>query len=196
MYNLIMRYEPDHKTRTHERIVKSASRQFRAKGLNGPGVATLMKASGLTHGGFYKHFRSRDDLLAEAIDESLRDIRTRLIAAAENAPAGEGWKEIVTRYLSLEHCERADTGCPIAALAPEIARAAPAVKRRIALSLRTHREELMVFVPGGDPAERERNFIVAFTAMAGAVSLARTLTDPARRQKILDTVREHLLRTL
>ena len=191
-----MRYEADHKTRTHERIVKSASRQFRAKGLKGPGVATVMKASGLTHGGFYKHFRSKDDLLAEAIEESLRDIRSQLIAAAKNAPPGEGWKELVTRYLSLEHCDRADTGCPIAALAPEIARSAPAVKKRIALSLRTHREELMPFVPGRDSAERERNFIVAFTAMAGAVSLARTLTDPARRQKILDTVREHLLRTL
>lgn len=191
-----MRYEPDHKARTHARIVKAASRQFRGNGLSGPGVATLMKASGLTHGGFYKHFASKDDLLAEAIEESLRDIRHRLIAAAKEAPAGEGWTEIVRTYLSIEHCERADTGCPIAALASEIARAAPAVKKRIAGSLKKHREAIMPFVPGRDPAEQERNFIIAFTAMAGAVSLARTMTDPIRRQNILDTVRNHLLTSL
>ncbi len=156
----------------------------------------MMKASGLTHGGFYKHFRGKDDLLVEAFEESLRDIRAQLIASAMEAPSGEGWKQIVTRYLSLDHCERAATGCPIAALAPEIARAAPNVKKRIAASLKTHREELMPFMPGRDPGERERNFFVVFTAMAGAVSLARTLTDPVRRQKVLDTVRDHLLRSL
>lgn len=191
-----MRYEPEHKARTHARIVKSASRQFRARGLAAPGVAALMRASGLTHGGFYKHFGTKDDLLVEAIEESLRDIRGQLIAAAKKAPAGECWKEIVTRYLSLEHCERPDTGCPIAALASEIARAAPAVKKRIAGSLKKHREEIMPFVPGRNPAEQERNFIVAFTAMAGAVSIARTTTDPVRKQKVLDTVRDHLLRRL
>ena len=64
-----MRYEQDHKARTHQRILKNAARRFRAEGLNGPGVATVMKASGLTVGGFYKHFRSKDELLAEAIDD-------------------------------------------------------------------------------------------------------------------------------
>ena len=69
-----MRYEADHKERTHRRIVERASRQFRAEGMNGPGVAKLMKASGLTVGGFYKHFDSRDDLFAEAMDESVREM--------------------------------------------------------------------------------------------------------------------------
>ncbi len=191
-----MRYDAEHKSRTRERIVKSASRQFRAKGLDHPGVADLMKASGLTHGGFYKHFRSRNDLLAEAIEESLRDIREQLLAAAKASPPGEGWKEIVKRYLSIEHCKRADTGCPIAALAPEIARTAPAVRRRIADSLKKHRDAIVPFMPGRDPAEQERNFFIAFTAMAGAVSLARTMADPVRKQKVLDTVRDHLLRSL
>ena len=77
-----MRYEPDHKERTHRRIVKSASRQFRREGINGPGVAKLMKASGLTHGGFYKHFASKDDLFAEAIDESVREVGAK--------PVGKG----------------------------------------------------------------------------------------------------------
>src|SRR6266851_5694043 len=127
-----MRYEPDHKTRTHRRIVKNAARRFRAEGLNGPGVATVMKASGLTVGGFYKHFRSKDDLLAEAIEESFSEFGERVFAALKNVPPADRWREIVRWYLSPEHCEHADAGCPIAALAPEIARAGPAVKKRIA----------------------------------------------------------------
>ena len=69
-----MRYEPEHKERTRQRIVENASRQFRSEGKNGPGVAKLMKATGLTHGGFYKHFKSKDELFADAIDESAREI--------------------------------------------------------------------------------------------------------------------------
>src|SRR5215472_15541440 len=117
-----MRYDAEHKARTRRRIVKNAARQLRAKGLNEPGVADLMKASGLTVGGFYKHFQSRDDLLAEAIEEGMSDFGEKLMATAKQAPPGEAWKEIIKEYLSLEHCEHSDRGCPIAALAPEIAR--------------------------------------------------------------------------
>lgn len=188
-----MRYGADHKAKTHQRIVKSAARQFRAQGLSGPGVARVMRASGLTVGGFYKHFRKRDDLVAEAVAESLRDVRERMLSAARQAPAGEAWKQIIRTYLSIGHCEHPDAGCPIAALAPEIARTKPAVKKRIEGMLKQHREEIMRYAPGKTAAERERNFIVTFSAMAGAVALARTTTDPAEKQRILTTVRDHLL---
>ena len=82
-----MRYDAEHKLSTHRKIVKGASRQLRKKGLNGPTVATLMKASGLTHGGFYKHFSSRDDLVVEAIEESLRELTQTLIDAAASGEA-------------------------------------------------------------------------------------------------------------
>ena len=84
-----MRYDAEHKAATHRRIIKSASRQLRKKGLNGPAVATLMEASGLTHGGFYKHFSSRDDLVVEAVEESLRELTQTLIDAARNTRAHE-----------------------------------------------------------------------------------------------------------
>src|SRR5260370_17749386 len=96
-----MRSDPDHKSRTHRRIVRNASRQLRAKGLNGPAVTTLMKASGLTHGGFYRHFGSRDDLVLEAIEESLQELRDRLAAAAKLADPGESWEAMVRSYLFL-----------------------------------------------------------------------------------------------
>jgi TetR/AcrR family transcriptional regulator, transcriptional repressor for nem operon len=191
-----MRYESDHKARTHQRIVKNAARQVRAKGLNGPGVATVMKASGLTVGGFYKHFRSRDDLLVQAIEEGMADFGGKLFAATQHVPAGERWKEIVKWYLSVEHCEHSDTGCPMATLAPEIARAEPAVKKRIVSVMKARRERMLEFMPGRNAAEKERNFTVIFTAMSGAVSMARMMTDPAEKQKILDSVRDHLLKSI
>ena len=188
-----MRYAPGHKSRTHQRIVKSASRQFRAQGLSGPGVARVMRASGLTVGGFYKHFRKRDDLVTEAVAESLRDVREGLLNAARLAPPGEAWSQIIKNYLSIEHCEHADLGCPIPALAPEISRTKLSVKKQIAGMLKYHRDEIMPFVPGNTAAEKQKNFIVTFSAMAGAIALARTMTDIGDKQRILDTVRDHLL---
>jgi TetR/AcrR family transcriptional repressor of nem operon len=188
-----MRYGPDHKLKTHQRIVKAASRQFRAQGLSGPGLARVMRATGLTVGGFYKHFRSKDDLVTEAVAESLRDLRERMLEPARQAPPGEAWKQIIRNYLSIEHCEHADVGCPIAALAPEISRTKPSVKTRIAGMLKQHRDEIMPFVPGNTAMEKERNFTVALSAMAGAIALARTRTDLEEKQRILDTVRDHLL---
>jgi TetR/AcrR family transcriptional regulator, transcriptional repressor for nem operon len=137
-----MRYDANHKAKIHRRIVRNASHQLRAKGLNGPAVATLMKASGLTHGGFYKHFGSREDLVIEAIEESLQELRDRLVSAAKLAGGDEGWKEMVKAYLSLELCDRADEGCPIAALAPDMARTRPALKQRIAAAILKLRQEL------------------------------------------------------
>src|SRR5215470_15758260 len=116
-----MRYEPDHKAKTHRRIVKNAAQRLRAEGLNGAGVATVMKASGLTVGGFYKHFRSKEDLLVQGVEEGFSQFGERIFAALKNVPPAERWKEIVRWYLSLENCNHTDSGCPIAALASDIA---------------------------------------------------------------------------
>ena len=143
-----MRYDANHKATTHRKIVRNASRQLRAKGLNGPAVTTLMKASGLTHGGFYRHFGSRDDLLVEAIEESLQELCDKLVASAESAKSGEGWKAMVKTYLSIELCDRAEEGCPIAALAPDMARTRPGLKQRIARAILKLRQGIMPFMPG------------------------------------------------
>jgi TetR/AcrR family transcriptional repressor of nem operon len=190
-----MRYEPEHKVRTHRRIVRKASRQLRAKGLNGPAVATLMRAAGLTHGGFYKHFGSRDDLVAEAIEASLQELRDRLMAAAKQAAPGDGWTAMVRCYLSLDLCDRPDEGCPIAALAPEMARTRPALKQRIAAAILKLRQELLAFMPGNNAEEKAANFLALFSSMAGAIAIARTMPDAAVRERILNTVRDHLLRS-
>jgi TetR/AcrR family transcriptional repressor of nem operon len=190
-----MRYEPEHKTRTRDRIVRNAARKVRAEGLSGPGVASVMKASGLTIGGFYKHFRSKDELLADAIAQGFLEFDDRVYSSLQDVPREEKWKEIVRRYLSPEHCDHPGTGCPVAALAPEIARAKIAVRRKIAGLIKERRDHLLELMPGATTTERERNFYVIFSAMAGAVSAARILTEPADRQRVLQGMQDHLLRS-
>jgi TetR/AcrR family transcriptional repressor of nem operon len=194
VYNLTgMRYEPDHKQRTRRRIVESASRQFRSEGMNGPGVAKLMKATGLTVGGFYKHFRSKNDLMTEAIDASVSDVSAEVARWAEQARAGEAWKEIVKRYLSMEHCEHPGKGCPVAALSCDIARTRPTMKRKIQASMKAYKKQLVEFMPGASPGEKQRNFTLIFTSMVGALSIARTLPEQEEKAKLLGVVRDHLL---
>src|SRR4051794_3963334 len=189
-----MRYEPEHKTRTRARIVRNAARKLRAEGLSGSGVASVMRASGLTVGGFYKHFRSKDALLADAISQAFDDSE-KVYSSLENVPREERWKEIVRRYLSPEHCDHPDTGCPVAALATEIARAKVGVRKRVSALMTQRAERWLEFMPGTTTTERERNFLVIFSAMVGAVSVARILSQPADRERVLASVRDHLLRS-
>ena len=197
MCNLIsMRYEPEQKATTHRRIVKNAARRFRAEGLSGPGVAAVMKSSGLTVGGFYKHFRSKDDLLAEAIEEAFVEHGEKFLASIQGVAPAERWKAIVRHYLSPDHCEHPEAGCPMATLGPEIARAGPAIRKKIASLMKARRERMMQFMPGDTDAERERNFNIIFPAMAGAILVARILPEPKERAKILNDLRDHLLQSL
>src|SRR6266702_5714750 len=100
-----MRYQPEHKAEVHQKIVKDASRRVRTEGLNGAAVAAVMRDTGLTHGGFYKHFESKDDLLLESLREGFREIIDTLVRAAEQTDRGEAWKAIVKTYLRPEMCE-------------------------------------------------------------------------------------------
>ena len=189
-----MRYEPGHKPQTRDRIVRNAARQLRAEGLGGTGVGSVMKASGLTVGGFYKHFRSKDELFADAIAQAFSESEAAY-SFLQNVPREERWKEIVRLYLSPEHCDRPATGCPIAALAPEIARAKLSVRKRISRLMNERMARWVESMPGRTTTEREQNFLVILSAMAGAVSMARILTEPADRERVLAAVRDHLLRS-
>jgi len=189
-----MRYEPEHKTQTRDRIVRNTARKLRAEGLDSPGVASVMKASGLTVGGFYKHFHSKDELFAEAIAQAFSDSE-KVFASLQSVPREDRWKEVVRLYLSPEHCDHPDTGCPVAALAPEIARAKSSIRKRIASLMKERTNRWVEFMPGLTATDREQNFFVIFSAMAGALSVARLLTEPADREKVLAGMRGHLLRS-
>ena len=188
-----MRYEPEHKKQTRDRIVRNAARKVRAEGLSGPGVASVMKASGLTVGGFYKHFRSKDELLAEAIAQGFSEFSEKVFADLQSVPPENRWKEVVRWYLSSEHCNRPETGCPVVTLAPEISRAKLSVRKRMAGVMKELTGRWAEFMPGATARQRERNFFIIFSTMAGAVATARLFTEPADRERVLTNARDYLL---
>src|ERR1043166_3266375 len=109
-----MRYPPEHKAEVRQKIVKDASFRVRGEGLTGAAVAAVMRDSGLTHGGFYKHFGSKEELLMEALNAAFEEMADSLARAAEDAPPGTAWKSVVKTYLSPEHCDHPELGCPLA----------------------------------------------------------------------------------
>jgi TetR/AcrR family transcriptional repressor of nem operon len=189
-----MRYQPGHKAETHQKIVKDASRRVRAEGLNGAAVTAVMRDTGLTHGGFYKHFESKDELLIESLKEGFREFTDTLVHAAEQAPPGEAWKAIVKTYLHPDFCEHPERGCPLAALAPELARVHKRMKPQIVAELVNYKSRMLPFMPGRRTVDKERAFFAIFSTMIGAVEIARMLPDPMR-EKVLANARDFLLRS-
>jgi TetR/AcrR family transcriptional regulator, transcriptional repressor for nem operon len=188
-----MRYPPQHKAEVHQKIVEDASRRVRAEGLNGAAVAAVMRDTGLTHGGFYKHFASKDELLLESLSEAFRDIGETLAKAAVQSPPGDAWKGIVRTYLSLEFCDRPERGCPLPALAPELTRVDQKMRKRILPFLVSYRDRMLPFMPGRRTSDKERAFFAIFSTMAGATEIARLLPEPAMRQKVLSSAKDFLL---
>ena len=190
-----MRYSPEHKAEVHEKIVKDAAQRVRSEGITGAAVSAVMRDAGLTHGGFYKHFESKDELLLESLREGFRQIREMLARAAEQARPGDAWKAIVKTYLSPEHCDHAQCGCPLAALAPELARVDGEMKGWILGELIGYRDHMVPFMPGRRKADKERAFFAIFSTMIGAIALARILPIPEARARVLTSAREFLLRS-
>ncbi len=191
---LLMRYQPGHKTRIHRKIVQDASRRVRAEGLNGAAVGAVMRDTGLTHGGFYKHFVSKDELLVESLKAAFREIEETLVRAAEAASAGEAWKAIVKTYLRPEMCEHPERGCPLATLGPELARTDQRMKPQIVAELANYKNRMVPFMPGRRAADKERAFFAIFSTMIGAIEIARLLPDPMR-ENVLRGARNFLLRS-
>jgi TetR/AcrR family transcriptional regulator, transcriptional repressor for nem operon len=188
-----MRYGPEHKAEIHQKIVRDAARRVRAEGITGTAVSAVMRDAGLTHGGFYKHFESKDELLMESLSEAFREIADRLVQVAEKSQPGTAWQAIVKTYLSPEHCDRAECGCPLASLAPELARADKAMKADILGELTKYKDRILPYMPGRRVADKERAFMVIFSTMLGAVGLARILADQAARASVLANARDFLL---
>jgi TetR/AcrR family transcriptional regulator, transcriptional repressor for nem operon len=183
-----MGYSKAQKARTHKRIVAIASKRFREKGLAGFGIADLMKEAGLTVGGFYKHFDSRDDLVAEAVTSAFGDWQRRVEAAAVSGGPSVSLAEIINDYLSDAHRKNPGTGCAFSALAPEIARSD---KRTRALTSEQVRNDLQLIVgllPGEDKRAARSRAILTFSALVGAMALARAVSDEALSREILNTV--------
>ena len=184
-----MRYPVEQKAETHQRIIDAAARSFRELGSEGQGVAQLMKDLGLTHGGFYRHFESKEDLYVAAITRGFQQAADRMVGAAAGAPRGRQLRAIIEHYLSIEHLEDPGGGCVLSTLAAEIARQRPAVRARINAAMKAYRERLLPFIPGNDDDEKRRQFTLLFPAMAGVLMTARAMTDRAAREESLAVAR-------
>src|SRR5215471_9762824 len=185
-----MRYSAEHKQETRERIVRAASRQFRGRGVDGIAIADLMSKLHLTHGGFYRHFGSKEQLLAEAVTKALEEVGARFMDEVKKVPPGSELRMIIERYLSPEHCANPAEGCPIAALATEIPRYPRAVRAKIERAVREHFKRIGRFLPGATERERRLNCVLLFSGMSGVLNAARLTTDPEQRDAILQRAKE------
>ncbi|HWE73662.1 MAG TPA: TetR/AcrR family transcriptional regulator [Stellaceae bacterium] len=180
-----MRYADDHKQQTHERLVMEASAMLRAEGPERMSVATLMAKLGLTHGGFYAHFRSKDALIAEAIDATFDQTAERFAKRIEGLPPAEALSLHIDSYLSALHQEGMSDGCPLPAIAADVARLGPLAKARFGAGIeRLHARIAALFEAlGDDPAEAKERAVSLYCELAGAVALARAV-DPDQARAI------------
>jgi TetR/AcrR family transcriptional repressor of nem operon len=178
------------KAETHKRIVKIASKRFREDGLAGVGIAELMKDAGLTVGGFYKHFDSRDDLVAEAISAAFGGWKRRVDTAASGGPVS--FAKLIDDYLSEAHRNNPGTGCAFSALAAEIARCDKRTRALATEQLRNDLQLIAGLLPGKNKGAARSKAILTYSALVGAMSLARAVSDEALSLEILKTVAEVL----
>ncbi|NDL59879.1 TetR/AcrR family transcriptional regulator [Phytoactinopolyspora mesophila] len=178
-----MRYTSEHKQATRQRIIEAAGRRFKQDGIDGSGVATLMKDAGLTNGAFYAHFASKDDLVANVVADQLREQR----ASFDSTPSGRaGVEEFVRRYLSVEHRDSPESGCPSAALLDEIVRCTQATKEAFTDGALGVIDEISAGLAPGDPQSVRAQVIAAFALMIGTLQLARALADQQLADQILE----------
>ena len=188
-----MRYSSEHKAQSHEKILSVAARSFRERGGDTSGIGTVMKKVGLKKGGFYRHFKSKDDLFVEAVARALDETGRGMVEVAQSVPEGQALRAIIERYLSVGHANSPGTGCVRAALGPELARKPTGVRRRIERLLEAYRERFLPFVPGKTREEKQAKIRLLFPSMAGVVMMARVTPDPKRREQILKEARNFFI---
>src|SRR5580704_2279109 len=181
-----MGYSKSDKAETHTRIVKVAAKRFRERGLEGIGVADVMKEAGVTVGGFYKHFGSRDELVVEALATAFED----LDVWEEHTP---DMAHLLQNYLTEAHRDAPGTGCAMGALLGDMARGSKSaravytarVKRTLAFS--------SALLPSSPPSEKRGRALLILSALLGAINLSRAVSDPSLSREILHEVRDQLI---
>jgi TetR/AcrR family transcriptional repressor of nem operon len=187
-----MRVTREKAAANRDRIIDAAGALFRAKGFDGIGVADIMKAADLTHGGFYGHFGSKDDLIAEASRRALmRGAANWERVAGESA--GEPFAALLKHYLSPRHRDDPERGCAFAALSGDAARCGKSVRRAFTEGLQPLIEILAKSLPGRSQVARRRKALAVMAELVGALALARVVDDPTFSDEILQAAHRHLL---
>jgi TetR/AcrR family transcriptional repressor of nem operon len=189
-----MRYSLEHKAQNHENILSVAARSFREHGGDSSGIGTVMKKVGLTKGGFYRHFKSKDDLFVDAVARAFEQMGSGMMEVAKSAPEGKALRAMIESYLSMGHADSLGSGCVLSALGPELARKPVRVRRRIEASLEGYRERLLPFVPGRTREEKLEKVRLLFSSMAGVLMMARLSSDPKKREQRLMEARNFFIK--
>ncbi|MFI0451273.1 TetR/AcrR family transcriptional regulator [Actinomadura sp. 6N118] len=179
-----MRYGNEHKQATRQRIIETAGRRFKRDGIDGSGVSTLMKDAGLTNGAFYTHFTSKDDLVATAVADQLQAQNENIVEQA--APGQAGLEQIVRWYLSTQHRDNPDDGCPSAALLDEIARCADPTKQAYTDGVLVVIDGIAARLAPDDPLSARTKTLSAYAMMAGTLQLSRALADTQLADELLE----------
>ncbi|WIM92683.1 TetR/AcrR family transcriptional regulator [Actinoplanes oblitus] len=176
------RYGKEHKEVTRRRIVNSAGRRLKKDGLDGSGVATLMADAGLTNGAFYAHFESKDDLIAATIADQLQQQR---ILLRQLAAEPDGFTRFVHGYLSPEHRDDPEGGCPSGALLDEVARSSPAIRRAYSAGILGVADDLAALMAPDAPTAGRREALGYIAILVGSLQLARAIDDPQESATVL-----------
>jgi TetR/AcrR family transcriptional repressor of nem operon len=180
-----MKVSREQAAQNRERIVEAAAQLFRERGFDGIGIADLMKEAGLTHGGFYGHFSSKEDLIAEASARALSRSLAVLSELAERA-SGDPLSAVAGAYLTGKHRDNPGAGCVMASLGPDISRQGPAVRHAVTHYVRSACDFLATLVRGKSKAARRQKAISTYATLVGAMVIARAVDDRALSQEILD----------
>jgi TetR/AcrR family transcriptional repressor of nem operon len=189
----VARYGKEHKQATRRRILEAAGRRFKRDGIDGAGIATLMADAGLTNGAFYAHFASKQDLVATAVADQLHDQRESLSTLA---PGRAGVAQYVRAYLSVEHRDNPDDGCPSAALLDEIGRCPDAVKRAYTDGLLAGIDDIAARLAPEDPPSARAKTLSVFALMVGTLQFSRALADRQLADEVLEQGIENALALL
>jgi TetR/AcrR family transcriptional repressor of nem operon len=187
-----MRYDSEHKARTRAKVLSEAAATIRAVGPDGIGVAGLMAKVGLTHGGFYAHFKSKDDLVAEAIGTMFDDSRAMFRVRTEGREPGAGLADYIDWYLSEAHRDASERGCPLPRLSGEVARLPQKARERFSAGAEGLRHAIADLLQRIGKSDCETLAASAVAEMVGALALARTLPDRERSSQILAASRSAL----
>ena len=188
-----MRYSKDHKLETHARIVKTASVRLREKGAHGVGVAGLMKEAGLTHGGFYAHFESREALLVEAFGYAMDRSIGHWRKVAEQVPPDQRLATIVDSYLTPRHRDDPGHGCAVPALAADIARESPKTRKAFAAKVDLMIDMLADQISAESRADARKQAMATLATLAGTLVMARIAGSRDLSDAILRAGRDALL---
>ena len=188
-----MRRSKEEAAATRRKIVETAARQFRKHGVAGIGIADLMAKADLTHGGFYRHFDSKDQLVAEACRHALEGTTREMATAADKAPDGRGLETLLRRYLHKVHRDTPEGGCAIAAIGGEIARADDEARAVMTQGYRSLVETARRQLSHLPPAEAEDRALAIVAGMVGSLMMARMVSDEELSNRILRAARQHLL---